>query len=308
MNTETWKQFKVSDDNIAASLVDDKCCLFIEYVTRHFYLAKLTAENLWQLTGRKPHVKVIPGNDVLISDYHERWIVSRDASKCVICSDTSSLIASHIVDIQVFSQNSQDKQCAVYAATELDGFYQVHNGITLCNLCHTMYEHSILSIYDVNASCYIATCIEGCFHDPLFVHQVHARKIHKRRLRVPENILAWPKVKTVQWRHEINTKKMEQRQRMDTAKDYECLKCGMLFSALKGLTSHRTYTRKCSNLRLERTVGRYGGFDLVRVPDEDRRKRSEQTIKEFNRQKRMSRRKNEKNTRNVEPTSNTLYV
>lgn len=210
-------------------------------------------------------------------------VTMRDGNKCVICEDATSLFACHILELRDVKSLDGRELLELKLRLNISSMYGVNNGFTLCNLCHTMYDSCILLIRVDESGRYIVECDPACKSDPLFSYKDHVTSIENKALRIPEPKFqkAWPPKEVVQWRYEDNKKKANERKTNFDLMDFECTRCGEVFSAIKQLTNHlKRSKRKCSELRESRKPGKYGGFAKVKMFNQERYRKCKLIVKD----------------------------
>jgi len=292
-------RLKVDESNWKKGVEDAQnilCMLYI-YLEPHSSSPpkELTMINLKQHTdGYIPQYKD-PTNDNETSsknssrDSHQQKVMNsevtmRDGNKCVICEEATSLFAGHILELRDVKSLDAREVFELKLRLNISSMYGVDNGFTLCKLCHTMYDSSILWIRVDESGRFTAECDPACISDPLFSYRDHASMINNKSLRIPEPKFqrAWPPKEVVQWRYEDNRKMANERKAKCESMEFECTRCGEVFSSIKQLTNHLKRSKpKCSNLRETRKPGKYGGFDKVKMLNEERYNRCRRIVKDI---------------------------
>ena len=209
-------------------------------------------------------------------------VTLRDGNKCVICGDASSLFAAQIFEVRDTTPLDTHELLELKLLLKIQSLYSVNNGFALCNLCHTMYDYSILSIrVDENGS-YFVECDPACATDPLFSYKEHAAAIDRKALRIPVKKFreAWPPIQVVEWRYKDNQRNLNERNQRCDSMEFECTRCGEVFSTERLLTNHLVRSkRKCTQSRDVRKPGMYGGFDKVKSFNQVRHSKCKHIVK-----------------------------
>ncbi len=291
-------RLKVDESNWKEGVEDARnvvCMLYI-YLEPHPISPpkELTMANLKQHTyGSIPQYKC-PTNDSETSsknssrDSQQQRVMNsevtmRDGNKCVICEDATSLFAGHILELRDVNWHLEVRErLELMSQLRIGSMYGVNNGYTLCMLCHSMYDKFILSIRVNEEGCYVVECDPACTSDPLFPYKDHVSRINNKTLRTPplQYQNNWPPKEVVQWRYDENQKKANERKAIFDAMEFECTRCGEVFDTYKKLTRHLQLSiRKCSELRESRKLGKYGGFDKVKMLNKERYSKCKRIVK-----------------------------
>jgi uncharacterized C2H2 Zn-finger protein len=119
--------------------------------------------------------------------------------------------------------------------------------------------------------------------DPLFAYRNHANNIHGNLVSEPANAimrLHWPEPELVDRRYQIHTAHRISKTAEDAEFPLECPLCGKLYKSDTALKAHYD-GEQCSKMKISRDNGKFGGFSLVRIPDLERKTRSDAVVLEL---------------------------
>jgi len=109
-------------------------------------------------------------------------LLRRDGSKCLICPETTTLEAAHVIDVE--SKLSK----AELEKLQLFDLYDCSNGIILCRNCHWKYDNWQLGITKDGRT---ETKIEGTWHISNFISIFKSPEHKTSRLYPSELVLDW---------------------------------------------------------------------------------------------------------------------
>jgi predicted RNA-binding Zn-ribbon protein involved in translation (DUF1610 family) len=266
--------------------------------TELFPLMKLTAENLRRLGSVRmmedeaESEEIIEDNDTesvqtqdsKLQREMNTEVTYRDSNICVLCrrhAGDVDLQAAHIFEVRQRKKMTIQTWLTTKWELKIDSLYGPKNGWSECTLCHKMHDRKLLSVECVAGTAeYRIRCEPGALEDPLFAYREHAININGQLVLAPTNAalkLHWPEPELVMWRDKIHVQSAVEKAADESTYSFECPECGKLYKMARHLLDHYRGA-KCDEMRASREHGKYGGFTLVRIPNETRRKASVDAI------------------------------
>lgn len=178
-------------------------------------------------------------------EFHD-CVLLRDGSQCWFCglTDVDQLEAAHLY------QYSTSERGEAYSAKEQVELFDmlsvqnVNNGVTLCKMCHTIFDHHLIYVdvsNDKDTKMYSLRVADAVLYDPFYGK--YFKPLNSKSLTAPANPKWFPVDELFKYRQRQYDTAKASRDLIQGKKKFSC-SCSRRFETLRGLQAHKN-SRVC---------------------------------------------------------------